>query len=60
VDDCIPEHDPVRFIDVFVESLDLQKRGFKYSEIKEVGQMPCNPADFLTRIIHKVFSLKKP
>jgi transposase len=52
VDDYISENNPVRFIDVFVDSLDLQKLGFKYSETKEVGRMPYNPADLLKLYVY--------
>jgi transposase len=47
VDDYISENNPVRFIDAFVDGLDLQKLDFKYSETKVTGRMPYNPADLL-------------
>ena len=47
VDDYISENNPVRFIDAFIDGLDLQKLDFKYSETKETGRMPYNPADLL-------------
>ena len=47
VDDYISEDNPVRFIDAFVDGLDLQKLDFKYSETKVTGRMPYNPADLL-------------
>jgi transposase len=47
VDDYISENNPVRFIDAFVDGLDLQKLGFKYSEPKEIGRKPYNPGDIL-------------
>jgi transposase len=48
IDDYITEDNPVRFIDYFVdEKLDLVELGFTYSEPKETGRMPYNPADNL-------------
>lgn len=47
VDDYISENNPVRFIDAFVDGLDLQELDFKYSETKVTGRMPYNPADLL-------------
>ena len=47
VDEYITEDNPVRVIDAFVESLDLVGIGFKYSESKETGRPPFNPADLL-------------
>jgi len=47
VDDYIEENNPVQFIDVFVDSLDLNESGFKYSETKSTGRPPYNPGDML-------------
>ena len=47
IDDYIRDDNPVRFIDVFVDSLDFKELGFKYSDTKETGRPPYNPADML-------------
>lgn len=47
IDDYISYENPVRFIDAFVEQLDLMSMGFKHSEIKETGRPPYNPKDSL-------------
>jgi transposase len=52
VDDYITENNPVRFVDVFVDGLDFQKLGFKYSQTKETGRMPYNPGDLLKLYIY--------
>jgi transposase len=52
VDDYISEDNPVRFIDAFIDGLDLQKLDFKYSETKVTGRMPYNPADLLKLYIY--------
>lgn len=52
VDDYIAENNSVRFIDVFVDGLDIQKLGFKYSQPKITGRMPYNPADLLKLYIY--------
>jgi len=52
VDDYIADNNPVRFIDAFVDSLDLQKLSFKYSDTKDVGRMPYNPGDLLKLYIY--------
>jgi transposase len=52
VDDYIADNNPVRFIDAFVDSLDLHRLGFKYSNTKDVGRMPYNPGDLLKLYIY--------
>ena len=52
VDDYIKEDSPVRFIDVYVDSLDLVKMDFTYAETKETGRKPYNPADMLKLYIY--------
>ena len=47
VDDYIEEDNPVQFIDAFVDNLDLKALGFKYSDTKDTGRPPYNPADML-------------
>lgn len=52
VDDYITENNPVRFIDAFIDKLDIQELGFKYSETKETGRMPYNPVDLLKLYVY--------
>lgn len=52
VDDYIAEDNPVKFTDAFVDSLDLVKLGFKYSELKQTGRPPYDPADMLKLYIY--------
>jgi transposase len=40
LDDYIAEDNPVRFIDVFVDSLDLDDLGFQKSESASTGRPP--------------------
>lgn len=47
LDDYVSEENPVRFIDSFVDSLDLGKMGFVHAEPNEMGRPPYNPADLL-------------
>lgn len=47
LDDYVSEENPVRFIDAFVESLDLGKMRFTHSEPKDTGRPPYDPADLL-------------
>ena len=47
IDENVAEDNPVRFIDGFADSLDSSVPRFKYSEPKETGRTPYNPADML-------------
>jgi transposase len=47
LDDYIGDDNPVRFIDAFVDNLDLVELGYTYCEPKETGRKPYNPADML-------------
>lgn len=52
VDDYIQNDNPVRVIDVFVDSLDLVKLGFTHSSPKETGRFAYNPGDLLKLYIY--------
>ena len=52
VDDYITEDNPVRFIDAFVNNIDLSEHGFKYSDPSPTGRPPYNPADLLKLYIY--------
>lgn len=47
IEDYIPENSPVRFLDAYVESLDMQAYGFNHSELNYTGRPPYNPKDLL-------------
>jgi len=52
VDDYISEENQVRFIEAFVEGLDLKRLGFSHAEVKETGRPPYNPQDLLKLYIY--------
>jgi transposase len=45
--DYVIEENPVRFLDVFVDSLDLNRLGFTHAEPPETGKLPYLPSDLL-------------
>ena len=52
IEDYIDEDNPVRFIDTYVDSLDLVQLEFKYAVEAETGRPPYNPADILKLYIY--------
>ena len=52
VDDYIGPDNPVRFVDAFVEQLDLQEAGFCRVEPKDTGRPGYHPADLLKLYIY--------
>jgi len=52
LDDYIDDNNSVRFIDAFIDGLDLAAMGFTYSEPKETGRKPYNPGDLLKLYIY--------
>jgi len=46
-DDYLTPENPVRFIDAFVEQLDLARLGFKNAQLNETGRPPYHPGDLL-------------
>ena len=52
IDEYITEDNPVRFIDAFVENLDLRSLGFKRAEPAETGRPAYDPADMLKLYIY--------
>ena len=63
VDEYIEENNPVRFIDAYVDSLDLTTLGFTHTVPKETGRPGYAPADILKLYIygylHKIRSSRK-
>ena len=52
VDDYVGPDNPVRFIDAFVESLDLEAAGFQRVRPNEMGRPGYDPADLLKLYIY--------
>ncbi len=52
IDDYITAENPVRFIDAFVEGLNLEELGFKNAITKATGRPPYNPSDLLRLYIY--------
>lgn len=52
VDDYITEDNPVRFIDKFIDTLDLKELGFTHTKPKTVGSNSYDPADMLKLYIY--------
>src|SRR5215210_1882136 len=46
-DDYLTPDNLVRFIDAFVEQLDLARLGFKHAQLNETGRPPYHPGDLL-------------
>src|SRR5487761_441242 len=52
LDEYVGEDNPVRFIDAFVDKLDLKKLGFKHSVSSGTGRPSYDPADLLKLFIY--------
>ncbi|MDZ7289427.1 MAG: transposase, partial [candidate division KSB1 bacterium] len=52
VEEYITDTNPVRFIDAYVNSLDLAAFGFRYASPEALGRKPYNPADMLKLYIY--------
>ena len=52
LEDYIREENPVRFIDVFIEGLDLSEMGFGRAVPKEMGRPPYDPGDLLRLYVY--------
>ena len=58
IDEYVGGENPVRFIDAFVDMLDLQEMGFTHAEPGETGRPPYNPADLLKLYIYGYISTR--
>lgn len=47
IEDEVPQDSPVRFIEVFVDSLDLEGMGFEHTVPAPTGRPPYNPYDLV-------------
>src|SRR6267142_1896587 len=52
LDDYIKEDNPVRFIDAYVDQLDLQQLGFQHTILNETGRPPYHPSDLLKLYVY--------
>ena len=52
LEDYIREENPVRFIDVFIDGLDLSEMGFGRAVPKERGRPPYDPGDLLRLYVY--------
>jgi len=52
LDDYVSDHNPVRFIEAYVNTLNVREFGFTYSDTKETGRKPYNPKDMLKLYIY--------
>jgi len=52
LEDYVEKDNPVRFIEAFVDSLNLEKLGFKHSVPAEVGRPSYDPADLLKLYVY--------
>lgn len=56
LEEMISQDNPVRVIDLFTDSLDLNQMGFRYATPKAVGRKPYNPADLLKLYLYGYFN----
>jgi transposase len=52
IDDYVEENNLVRFIDAFINTLDMKELGFRYSQPKETGRKAYNPSSMLKLYIY--------
>jgi transposase len=52
IDKYVDKENPVRFIDAFVDSLNLEKLGFKHSVFADTGRPSYNPSDLLKLYVY--------
>ena len=52
IEDEVPRDSPARFIEVFVDSLDLEAMGFEHTVPAPTGRPPYNPYDLVKLYVH--------
>lgn len=52
LDEYVSNDNPVRFIDAFVESLDLETLGFRHAVLQETGRPPYHPSVLLKLYVY--------
>ncbi len=50
LEDYVREHNPVRVIEAFVESLDLAQEGFRFPKVDPLGARPAYPPAALLKL----------
>jgi len=56
IDEYVGEENPVRFLEAFVNSLDLQALGFQHAVLEETGRPPYHPGDLLKLYVYGYFN----
>lgn len=56
LDDVVSENNPVRFIDAYVNQLDMVSLGFRSDESQDTGRPAYNPRDLLKLYIYGYFN----
>jgi transposase len=56
IDEYITENNPARFIDAYVDSLDMEKLGFTRARPAKTGRPPYQPADMLKLYVYGYFN----
>ncbi len=56
LDDYIAPDNPVRFLDAFVETLDLDALGFEHAVPSATGRPPYHPGDLLRLYVYGRFA----
>jgi transposase len=52
LDDYVAADNPVRFLDAFVDALDLAGLGFRHARLQETGRPPYHPGDLLKLYVY--------
>ena len=52
LDEYTSEDNPIRFIDAFVDSLDLTVLGFQHAVPNDTGRLPYHPGDVLRLFVY--------
>ena len=52
LDKYVDAENPVRFIDAFIDSLDMEKLGFKHAQPNDIGRPSYNPSDLLKLYVY--------
>lgn len=52
LEDYVDKENPVRFIDAFVDSLNMEKLGFKHSTLADTGRPSYDPSDLLKLYVY--------
>lgn len=52
LEEYIDQDNPIRFIDAFIDSLNIEELGFKHSTPTQVGRRSYNPSDLLNLYLY--------